>query len=546
MGCPVGVPAKKVDNYSETKMFNESIPKLDESQKINNKDLVKQRKTSVTENYKMICKLGEGGFGAVFKVVDNKSNSIRAMKMIKKESIEMQDDDKKFLKEIEILMKLDHPNIVKVYEYYVDDIYYYLIMEYISGGMLHETIARWIVFSEKKAAIIMQQILSAVFYLHQNKIVHRDLKPDNILVQKTTSEEEVRIKLIDFGTCNYLEEGKYLNFCIGTPQFVAPEVLDKKYNNKCDVWSGGAILYMLLSGDPPFKGFCTYALLENVKEGDLNFDKYRFDIVSEEAKELCQQMLNTNFNKRPNSKECLNHKWIQSYHRDLTVKPVILKGVMKNIKSFNVKHKIQKTTIAFIVHFFEDTEEVEMLRKIFLSMDTSGDGRLNYKELREGFARVFGETFTDLEFNKTIEDIDQDADGYIGYQEFLRVTITQRQILRKKHLKLAFNHYDENGDGTLSVEELKEMLGTTDNIFLDQLMKEIDENNDGKVSFEEFCKLMRSILERNLKSKSVFGGQIVKGRISEIDMAQLFNNRISENLHIKKPLLEEVKEEEDS
>ena len=178
-----------------------------------------QNSNSVQKDYNILSKIGKGSFGSVFKVHHKKSGQFRAMKVIKKEIINLQDDDRKFLKEIEILIKADHPNIIRIYEYFIDEINYYLIMEYVSGGELLDTITNWKDFSEKKATYIMKQILSAVSYLHSNKIIHRDLKPENMLVENKTKnksgDEEINIKIIDFGTCNFIEKNSKLSLKVG-------------------------------------------------------------------------------------------------------------------------------------------------------------------------------------------------------------------------------------------------------------------------------------------------------------------------------------------
>ena len=141
-------------------------------------------------------------FGSVYKVLDKHNKIVLAMKVISKETISYQDDEKIFLKEIEILTKLEHPNIIRIIEYYTDDINYYIIMEYIEGGELYDVITKFQTLTESKAVYIMKQILCAINYLHSFNIVHRDIKPENMLVESTSKDDKINIKLIDFGTCN--------------------------------------------------------------------------------------------------------------------------------------------------------------------------------------------------------------------------------------------------------------------------------------------------------------------------------------------------------
>ena len=173
------------------------------------------------------------------------------MKIIKNTSIGDNDGvvNQKFLKEIQVLRELEHPNIIKIFEYYIDNKYHYIITELLTGGDLYEAILKFQKFNEKKAAYIIKQILSALNYLHSKGIVHRDIKPENILVQNDNNKknknylDEIHIKLIDFGASNFFKENEILTLKVGSPYYIAPEVLNKNYNEKCDIWSAGVMLY---------------------------------------------------------------------------------------------------------------------------------------------------------------------------------------------------------------------------------------------------------------------------------------------------------------
>ena len=138
------------------------------------------------------------------------------------------------------------------------------------GGELFEKITEEQYFSEQDAANIMKQVISSIFYIHSNNIMHRDLKPENLLLEK--DENNPKIKIIDFGTACEFEPGTFLNQKYGTPYYIAPEVLKKKYNEKCDIWSAGVILYILLCGYPPFNGQNDKQIIEAVIKGKFTLD----------------------------------------------------------------------------------------------------------------------------------------------------------------------------------------------------------------------------------------------------------------------------------
>jgi len=456
------------------------------------------------EHYKVLNKLGQGTFGSVYRVVHIKTDLIRAMKMIKKTTINLQDDDRKFLKEIQILIQIDHPNIIKIYEYFQDETYFYIITEFVSGGELYDTISKWKNFNEDKAAYIMRQLLSAVIYLHSHNIVHRDLKPENMMVEKNTGKNKntINIKLIDFGTCNYYDGKNKLTLKVGTPYYIAPEVLRRSYTEKCDLWSCGIIMYILLCGYPPFSGDSTEEIIEAVMSGKFSMEGHEWKKISSDAKDLINKLLEFKPDKRISAQEAINHKWIESKNEEIELNEKIddevWKNVLINIKNFNAKEKLQQATIAFIIHFQFASQENKELKKIFKKLDINGDGRLTYKELKDGFTKLDPKDreigITEADLNRIIEDVDQDMNGFIEYEEFLRVTVNKRSIISQNNLKLAFDKFDENGDGKLSMDEIKKVLGSTDNDYIKELIFKIDDNGDGEVSFDEFEVMMKKIL----------------------------------------------------
>ena len=469
------------------------------------KYLTKTDSGTIEDNYKIISKLGKGSFGSVFKVQNIKTNEIRALKVIKKTSIIYQDDDHKFLKEIEILIKLEHPNIIKIYEYYTDDINFYLITDYISNGELYNYVYKAKSFNERQTQYIMKQVLCAVNYLHLNNIAHRDIKLENILVeQEITSNDEqlINVKLIDFGTSNYVktENTNYFTVKVGSPFYMAPEVLNKKYNNKCDIWSCGVIMFMLLRGHPPFKGENQEELFKSIQNDIINYNE--MTELSELAKELMSKMLERNVDLRYSADECLKHKWMKIYNEKSEVmKTEVVTSALNNISNYNATEKLQQATMAYIVHFISFNKEVEDLKTVFNEFDKNKDGLLSFEEIDHAFTRYCTnkglQNFTQK--NKLIQildEIDTEKTGHISYEQFLRISIDQREILNENNLRSAFEKFDTNKDGKLSKEEIKNVLGIKDFAYVNELLKLVDENKDGFISFEEFKSLMDCVLTK--------------------------------------------------
>ena len=218
---------------------------------VNWSSFIKIKKKNYLEDYIHIKEIGEGAFGVVSKIKMKYGGLYRAAKLVKRDALaKAKNKREKFIAEITIPMKTDHPNINKLFEVFEWKNNYILIMELCEGGDLFCKIKNQKTFPESRVADIMKQILSGVVYLHKNHIVHRDLKPENMLYDN----EGKTIKITDFGTAIELHPPKKLTLVVGSPFYMAPEVITGDYDEKCDVWSCGVILYILLCGSPPFYG----------------------------------------------------------------------------------------------------------------------------------------------------------------------------------------------------------------------------------------------------------------------------------------------------
>jgi len=237
----------------------------------NNEILISQVKTDPFKDYTEIRELGAGSFATVKLVKNNSTGMIRAMKIIKKKKKNNEFDatnELEILNEINILKQIDHPNVVKIFEFYNSKDAFYLITEYCEGGELFKLISQKKILTEIQCAYIMYQVLSAIKYCHKMKIMHRDLKPENILIYKHNKEKDFfDVKICDFGTSQIFKKGEWQSQPCGSVYYVAPEVIHKKYNSKCDLWSCGVIMFMLLSNKAPFGGRTDKDIIKNVLQG---------------------------------------------------------------------------------------------------------------------------------------------------------------------------------------------------------------------------------------------------------------------------------------
>ncbi|XP_037627837.1 calcium/calmodulin-dependent protein kinase IGb isoform X1 [Sebastes umbrosus] len=262
----------------------------------------------VTENiqdvFDFMEELGSGAFSEVFMVREKKTGKLNAMKCVKKK----QKIDLNLENEIAVLRRIKHDNVVGMEDFYESCTHYYLIMELVSGGELFDRILDRGVYSEKDASSVIQQVLQAVSYLHENGIVHRDLKPENILYY--SPDEDSKIMISDFGLSKMVDDDIMSTAC-GTPGYVAPEVLAQKpYSKAVDCWSIGVITYILLCGYPPFYEESETRLFSKIMKAQYEFDSPFWDDISESAKDFIRNMMQKNPSMRYSTDLALRHPWI--------------------------------------------------------------------------------------------------------------------------------------------------------------------------------------------------------------------------------------------
>jgi len=498
MGC-----SNSKDETNETNItlpaFNTDVQE-EQQIRILSEMLVNENKGDFRNFYKVEETLGEGSYGKVYKVKQRITNKTYAMKLIRKD-IETEESNKNFLNEIYILRKLDHPNILKIFEFFSDQKYWYFIMDYLPEGDLYTEITKMEYYDDYLTAKIMKQIFSCISYLNKLKIVHRDLKPENMMVA-SKSEDDISIKLIDFGTACHINKNNLLHNVVGTTFYIAPEVLNGNYGIECDMWSAGVILYILLCGDPPFYGKTDEEVMKLILNSEPDYVNGEWQYVSEEAKDLTKKLLEKNVKKRITPSQALKHPFITKTLRidkkdDKNINKHDKISLQNHLRNFNSKQKLKQAAVAFIVHQLGNSKKVEKLKKIFEEIDESGEGLLSKEELKKGYVKFFSDNLSEREFDEIMKNIDQDGSGEISIEEFLRATLDYENIATEKHLKLAFEYFDKDKSGNLSPDEIRDVLGLTGNKkkaekLINDIIKEIDSDGDGLVSFEEFKKMMKN------------------------------------------------------
>ena len=469
---------------------------------VSNQTLIEEQTGDPSLRYKILNKLGDGSYGTVYSAINILTGSKIAMKKIEKIK-ENEIDDLQIKNEIDILKKLDHPNIVKIYEFYDTKKNYFIITEYCKHGELYSYIKYS--YTETQLAVLFYQVFSGLCYLHDNHILHRDLKLENIMISEIEKDLSSHydffwIKIIDFGTAKIFKKSKNEKTVVGSSYYIAPEVLKQKYNEKCDTWSVGVILYMLIVGRAPFDGKTDEEIIENIKKGKYNKKHPKLVNSSEEVQNLVFSLLETNIKKRLSSKEALNHPWFKKYNgrslfSNFTDKDINI--YIDHLLTYKYQSKFQQLVLAFIVHNVPHSHETKIILKMFRYFNTSGDCKLTKKELTSGLYQFR----THEQVDEVIDDIflllDGDNNGYIEYEEFLRACMDKKRILTNDALLYAFRFLDKDEAGKLDVKKIMYAFVTKHNKTLEEIIintiKEVDHDNDGIIDFQGFKELMLNI-----------------------------------------------------
>lgn len=417
---------------------------------------------------------------------------MRAVKIIRKDKLDKVELERLFI-EIDTLKSLDHPAILKIFEVFEDSKRVYIVSELVTGGELFDQIIKKSQFSEGEAANVIQQVLEATQFCHSNNIVHRDLKPENLLLEE---KDSTNIKVIDFGTSQEFDPDSPMNQTFGTAYYIAPEVLKQKYDEKCDIWSIGVIMYILLTGRPPFDGQSDNQIIKKVEKGKFPTRIPEYQSLSADAKDLITKLLDMSPAKRLSASEALQHEWFKTHEANTSQLEEPIQNALSNLKAFQAGQVLQQAALTFIVSQLATNEEVKDLKKAFQKLDLNKDGKLSREELLAGYSENYGELAEEY-VDKIMQAADADGNGEIEYSEWIVATVDKNVLLTDEKLKIAFDLFDKDGGGSISATEIKETLGIGKAIsqhIWDEIVAEVDIDGDGDIDFDEFAKMMKKLM----------------------------------------------------
>ncbi|KAG2679125.1 hypothetical protein I3843_11G036500 [Carya illinoinensis] len=456
------------------------------------KDIVPfTHRTRIGDKYILGRELGRGEFGITYLCTDRETKEALACKSISKRKLRTGVDVEDVRREVAIMSTLpDHPNVVKLKATYEDNENVHLVMELCEGGELFDRIVARGHYSERAAATVARTIAEVVRMCHANGVMHRDLKPENFLF--ANKKEHSPLKAIDFGLSVFFKPGERFSEIVGSPYYMAPEVLKRNYGPEVDIWSSGVILYILLCGVPPFWAETEQGVALAILRGVIDFKREPWPQISDSAKGLVRQMLEPDPRKRLTAQQVLDHSWLQNAKKASNVPLGDI--VRSRLKQFSVMNRFKKKALRVIAEHLS-VEEVEVIRDMFTLMDTDRDGKVTYEELRTGLRKV-GSQLAEPEIKMLMEVADVDGNGVLDYGEFVAVTIHLQRMENDEHFRRAFMFFDKDESGYIESNELWEGLADdsveTDADVVNDIMREVDTDKDGRISYEEFVAMMKT------------------------------------------------------
>ncbi|KAL1539519.1 Calcium-dependent protein kinase 13 [Salvia divinorum] len=449
------------------------------------------KKENIDERYLIDRELGRGEFGVTYLCIDRETKDLLACKSISKRKLRTAVDVEDVRREVAIMKHLPkNSSIVSFKEACEDENAVHLVMELCEGGELFDRIVARGHYTERAAAAVMRTIVEVVQLCHNHGVIHRDLKPENFLF--ANKKENSPLKAIDFGLSIFFKPGERFSEIVGSPYYMAPEVLKRSYGPEIDIWSAGVILYILLCGVPPFWAESEQGVAQAIIRGKIDFEREPWPSISDSAKSLVRLMLEPDPKHRLTAKQVLEHNWLQNAKKAPNIP---LGDVVKSrLKQFSLMNRFKRKALRVIADFLSN-EEVEGIRDIFAKIDTDNDGIVSIEELKVGLLKFNGQ-MEPSEVQMLIEAVDTNGKGTLDYGEFLAISLHLQKMANDEHLHKAFSYFDKDGNNYIEHDELRDALmedGVDDcTDVANDIFQEVDTDKDGRISYDEFAAMMKT------------------------------------------------------
>ena len=442
--------------------------------------------------------IGQGAFASVHKAhlkKDKEGKRQFAVKIMQKKG--SKEDIKRMIKEIELMKKLDHPVVNRIYEAYENKLTYSIVIEYCTGGALSQLMElQNSAFPEEPTREYIFQALQAINYLHQKGIVHRDIKAENFLVVRTGCTD---IKLIDFGLSTTVPSlDAVMSECVGSPFYLAPEVLEKAYTSKCDLWSIGVMMFILMTGELPYDCESNSDMFERIRAGNLEMGLIEKSSYSPEAKDLLSRLLIREKAGRLSAIEAIQHPWFRPNHEKIREKGLayLSKGLLERLRSFSYKSLFQREMTSLIVQFMEgDSKEVEEMQAVFTYLDEDFSGSLSPEEIRQVYAR-HGIELSSQEVDQLVDSLYFRERAVITYLEFIAATLSPEVIKSEYRIRQLFDYIDTNSSGDIDKFEIQDCFLRFGRDLTEskvaRMLEETGAGNTPTINFKQFYCLIQN------------------------------------------------------
>eukprot|EP00929_Paragymnodinium_shiwhaense_P014606 TRINITY_DN122532_c0_g1_i1.p1 TRINITY_DN122532_c0_g1~~TRINITY_DN122532_c0_g1_i1.p1 ORF type:complete len:670 (+),score=126.34 TRINITY_DN122532_c0_g1_i1:80-2089(+) len=461
--------------------------------------------------------LGEGMNGVVTTVVNKASGQKCAMKVLHKKGLSSVKLGH-LRQEVNNYLRIDHPHIGRLLHVYEDGDRVCLVMELYAGKEVFQRLTERKQFTEREAMNTTYQMLLAVAYLHRHNMVHCDLKLENFLFD--SPNDTASVKLIDFGLTKKWDKQGHLQETLGTLSYSAPEVLKGKYTDKCDMWSLGVVVFMMLGGHAPFPMRDDESCKRAIMAGSYSFSDKRFTHVSDEAQDFVSKLLVVEPEARLSAKECFDHPWILkadifpveahalqrtrsqlsksttdtdlTYSQRVTSQPYSPAEVLDDIRKYSQSSRLRRAALAMLAHHLTSVD-LDSIKHTFLSWDTDRSGTITRENWRDAMGADLDLGEDELEF--LFDQMDYSQDGEIEYCEFLAAIMLSRISLSERHLRETFDLFDVSRTGYVTASDLKRVFGGSqfEELDISECLTESIGATSAKrgISFDQFVSILR-------------------------------------------------------
>jgi len=439
--------------------------------------------------------LGEGMGGEVKKASSTHFPDLQfAVKAFDLNSVPARKREQ-LMNEVEVFLNMDHPNVVRLVDVYEsDEGHMDMVMECMAGGELFDRASKKKTFSEKETAHIIWQVLLALNYIHDHGIMHGDVKLENFMFD---SEGSDHLKLIDFGFSKM--NGQSSEKPCGTVEYIAPEVLRLQFTPQADMWSVGVMVFLLLTGSMPFRGANEREVLMNIHNGKYTMHRDVWASKSGDAINFTKALLQVDPAHRLSAAAALKHPFLARRHTDPVIQPEV--PLHQSIAHALVDYRNEsplRRSCSHLVAWTLSNEERRQVRDCFIAMDKHHTGRIGYEDFASVLVGEFH--FPARDVKAAFEVLSHKEDHTVHYSDFLAAMVGSCLELPDERLEAAFRNFDVDNSGSISVGDLKQVVGDKlEGHRVESMIGEFGRRDTDEIYLNDFVDYMHNISHEKIE-----------------------------------------------